>query len=102
MWNRHKTSIIVGVAIICLLAAFWYMPSFAFVFFLSVLLTLLLLDLVDKMALKLPRGLAAFLGLAGSSGAVMSLNFSSSFLVIFLRVSKSPSFLWGVSSASKI
>ena len=73
MWNRHKTSIIVGVAIICLLAAFWYMPSFAFVFFLSVLLTLLLLDLVDKMALKLPRGLAAFLGLAGFLGLLLGL-----------------------------
>lgn len=73
MWNRHKTSIIVGVAIICLLAAFWYMPSFAFVFFLSVLLTLLLLDLVDKMALKLPRGLASFLGLAGFLGLLLGL-----------------------------
>ena len=73
MWNRHKASIIVGVAIICLLAAFWYMPSFAFVFFLSVLLTLLLLDLVDKMALKLPRGLAAFLGLAGFLGLLLGL-----------------------------
>ena len=73
MWNRHKTSIIVGIAIICLLAAFWYMPSFAFVFFLSVLLTLLLLDLVDKMALKLPRGLAAFLGLAGFLGLLLGL-----------------------------
>ena len=82
MWNHHKTSIIVGIAIIGLLAAFWYMPSFAFVFFLSVLLTLLLLDVVDKMSQKLPRGLAAFLGLAGFLGILLGLIgiVSSSFI----------------------
>lgn len=82
MWERHKTSIIVAIAIACLLAAFWYMPSFAFVFFLSLLLTLLLLDLVDKMAAKLPRGLAALLGLTGFLGLLMGLVaiVSSSFI----------------------
>ncbi len=63
MWSRHKTSIIIAVAIIALLAAFWCMPSFAFVFFLSVLLTLLLLDPVDKLSTKLPRSIAAILAL---------------------------------------
>ena len=55
MWENHKTSIIIGAAIIALLLAFWYMQAFAFVFFLSILLTLLLLDPVDKLSLKMPR-----------------------------------------------
>lgn len=71
MWENHKTSIIIGAAIIALLLAFWYMQAFAFVFFLSILLTLLLLDPVDKLSLKMPRGLASLLVLGG-------------FLVIFL------------------
>ena len=71
MWENHKTSIIIGAAITALLLAFWYMQAFAFVFFLSILLTLLLLDPVDKLSLKMPRGLASLLVLVG-------------FLVIFL------------------
>ena len=71
MWENHKTSIIIGAAITALLLAFWYMQSFAFVFFLSILLTLLLLAPVDKLSLKMPRGLASLLVLGG-------------FLVIFL------------------
>lgn len=61
MWNKHKTSIIVFTAILALLFAFWYMPSFAFVFFLSLLLTLLLLDPVDRLSKKIPRFIAALL-----------------------------------------
>lgn len=65
MWDAHKTSIIIGTAILALLSAFWYMQSFAFVFFLSILLTLLLLDPVDKLSSRMPRGLASLLVLAG-------------------------------------
>ena len=65
MWEAHKTSIIIGIAIIALLSAFWYMQSFAFVFFLSILLTLLLLDPVDKLSSRIPRGLASILVLSG-------------------------------------
>lgn len=65
MWQNHKTSIIVFIAIVSLLSAFWYMPSFAFVFFLSLLLTLLLLDPVDKLNQKIPRVVAALITLFG-------------------------------------
>lgn len=65
MWKLHKTSILLGLGFIALLSAFWYLQSFAFVYFLSLLLTLLLLDPVDKLAAhRIPRGMAALIMLA--------------------------------------
>ena len=59
MFAVRQTSIILSVTFIALLSAFWFFPSFAFIFFISLLIQLLLCSIVDKLAIKLPRGLAA-------------------------------------------
>lgn len=81
MWQKHKTSIVIGISICLLLSAFWYLQAFAFIFFLSLLLTLLLLDPVDELAKSMPRGLAAatvlfsFLLIAAALIAIISSSF---------------------------
>lgn len=82
MWQNHKTSIILSVSFIALLSAFWFMQAFAFVFFLSLLLTLLLSDPVDKLSQRLPRIMAAILALTGFLGLFLGLIaiISSSFI----------------------
>ena len=59
MWKKHRISIILGVVSVVLLSSFYFLPQFAFVFFLSILLTLLLKPVVDFMAKKFHRTIAA-------------------------------------------
>lgn len=59
MFAQRQTSIILAVTFIVLLSAFWFFPAFAFIFFISLLIQLLLCSIVDKLSKKLPRGLAA-------------------------------------------
>lgn len=59
MLARRQTSVILAVTFIALLSAFWFFPAFAFIFFISLLIQLLLCSIVDRLAIRLPRGLAA-------------------------------------------
>ena len=61
MFRKYRTSIIIAIAFIIPLSAFWYMPQLAFIIFISLLLQLLLAPIVDKLAAHMPRGLAAAL-----------------------------------------
>lgn len=57
--RNYRTSIIIAVTFTVLLSTFWYMQQLAFIVFLSLLLQLLLYPIVDRLAQKMPRGLAA-------------------------------------------
>ena len=57
--RAYRTSIILGLVFAALLSAFWYTQQLAFIVFLSLLLSLLLNPLVDKLEKKIPRGAAA-------------------------------------------
>ena len=57
--RAYRTSIILGLASAALLSAFWYAQQLAFIVFLSLLLSLFLNPLVDKLEEKIPRGAAA-------------------------------------------
>lgn len=57
--RAYRTSIILGLASAALLSAFWYAQQLAFIVFLSLLLSLFLNPLVDKLEKKIPRGAAA-------------------------------------------
>lgn len=66
MWQTHKTSIILGITFTALLSAFWLLPAFAFIFFISLLLDLLLDYPVRELSRYIPRGIAAGLVLTAS------------------------------------
>lgn len=66
MWQNHKTSKILGLSFAALMSAFWLLPAFAFIFFLSLLLDLLLDYPVRELSKYIPRGLAAGLVLMTS------------------------------------
>lgn len=78
--KKYRTSILLALTFIVLLSTFWYMPQLAFIIFISLLLQLLLLPLADRLALKMPRSLAA--------GLVL-LCFISLAILILMLVSKS-------------
>ena len=65
MWETHKTSILLGISFVVLLASFWLLPQLAFVVFIALLLHLLLCPMVDYLHRQrmIPRGLAAALTL---------------------------------------
>lgn len=80
MWSKHKTSFIISGALTLLLAAFWFVQSFALVMFISLLLSILLTPLVDKLQQqRLPRALAAFIILTA---------FTALLLTLFVHISK--------------
>ena len=59
MFAKRQTSIILAVSFVILLSGFWFFPAFAFIFFISVLIQLLLVKPVDLLSKRIPRGLAA-------------------------------------------
>ena len=78
--KKYRTSILLALTFTLLLSTFWYMPQLAFIIFISLLLQLLLLPIVDKLSAKIPRSLA--------SGLVL-LCFVSLALLLLGLVSKS-------------
>ena len=64
MWLKHKTSILITSAILALFSLFWFVPNLAVVLFVSILLTLLLNPVVDKITYKkINRTLASLISL---------------------------------------
>lgn len=59
MWKKHRTSIVLGIFYIVLLSGFWLFPTFAFIFFISTLMGLLLEPVVCRLSVKMPRSIAA-------------------------------------------
>ncbi len=60
MWLQYQTSILVSVSVAILFSMFWFLPSVAMVIFLSLLLTVLLNPVIDKLVKRrVPRGLAS-------------------------------------------
>ena len=60
MWRKYKTSIILAITFSILFSMFWFFPSFAFIVFISILMTLLLDPVVNALQYKgLPRGIGA-------------------------------------------
>ena len=60
MCLQYQTSILVSVSVAILFSMFWFLPSVAMVIFLSLLLTVLLNPVIDKLVKrKVPRGLAS-------------------------------------------
>lgn len=59
MWFKYRTSICLGVAFLLLFSGFWFFPSFAFIFFISILMGLLLEPVVNRLSRRIPRGCAA-------------------------------------------
>ena len=60
MWLQYQTSILVSVSVAILFSMFWFLPSVAMVIFLSLLLTILLNPVIDKLVKRrVPRGLAS-------------------------------------------
>ena len=80
VFKKYRTSILLGLTFTVLLSTFWFMPQLAFIIFISLLLQLLLLPVVDKLSAKMPRFLAA--------GLVLLLFISLTLLLLAL-VSKS-------------
>ena len=80
VFKKYRTSILLGLTFTILLSTFWFMPQLAFIIFISLLLQLLLLPVVDKLSTKMPRFLAA--------GLVLLLFISLTLLLLAL-VSKS-------------
>ncbi|BAL82340.1 putative membrane protein [Selenomonas ruminantium subsp. lactilytica TAM6421] len=85
--KKYRTSILLAVSFTVLLSTFWFMPQLAFIIFISLLLQLLLLPVVDKLSGKLPRSLAAGLVLLGfiSLGLLLLALVSKSFIPTFSR-----------------
>lgn len=83
--KKYRTSILLGLTFTVLLSTFWSMPQLAFIIFISLLLQLLLLPLVDRLAAKIPRALAAglilllFIGLTLLLLALVSKSFIPTF-----------------------
>ena len=85
--KKYRTSILLGLTFTILLSTFWSMPQLAFIIFISLLLQLLLLPLVDRLAAKIPRALAAGLILLLFIGLTLLLLglVSKSFIPTFSR-----------------
>lgn len=85
--KKYRTSILLAISFSVLLSTFWFMPQLAFIIFISLLLQLLLLPVVDRLATKMPRSLAAGLVLLGfiSLGLLLLALVSKSFLPTFSR-----------------
>lgn len=85
MLAKRRTTLVLAGTFIILMSAFWFFPAFAFIFFISLLLHLLLDPAVDFAAKKLPRGLAALLVLLAALLIVVGLGIivSVSFIPTF-------------------
>ena len=85
--KKYRTSILLALTFTLLLSTFWYMPQLGFIIFISLLLQLVLLPIVDKLSEKIPRPLAAGLVLLCFVGlAVLLLGLiSQSFIPTFSR-----------------
>ena len=59
MWYKYRTSFFLAFSTIALLSFFWFFPTFAFIFFISSLLMLLLEPIVNRLEVKITRGLAS-------------------------------------------
>ncbi len=57
--RNYRTSILLGLTFALMISAFWFFPNLAFIIFLSLLLQLLLLPLVNRLSQKLPRSVSA-------------------------------------------
>ncbi len=57
--SNYRTSIWIGITCIFMISTFWFMPSLAFIIFLSLLLQILLKPPVDFLEQKMPRALAS-------------------------------------------
>lgn len=55
----YKTSILLAIFFLFIVSAFWMLPSLAFIAFISLLLQLFLQPLVDKLSMRISRGLAS-------------------------------------------
>lgn len=85
--RAYRTSILLGIFFTLLLSTFWFLPQLAFIIFLSLLLQLLLLPIVNQLNRKLPRALAAGFVLAAfvGLGFILLGLVSSSFVPTFTR-----------------
>ncbi len=83
--RNYRTSILLGGTFTLLISAFWFFPDLAFIIFLSMLLHLLLLPVVNYLSKRMPRFLAAgIVLLAFVSLAIFLLTIvSSSFIPTF-------------------
>ncbi|ORT99814.1 Protein of unknown function UPF0118 [Anaerovibrio sp. JC8] len=63
MISARQTSIVLAVSFVALASGFWFFPAFAFIFFISLLIQLLLAEPVNKLSKKIPRPAAAGLAL---------------------------------------
>ncbi|MBR2143219.1 AI-2E family transporter [Anaerovibrio sp.] len=85
MFAKRQTSIILVTAFVALLSTFWLYPAFAFIFFISLLLQLLLVGPVNLLSKKIPRGLSAgiilfvFLLIIFAFATVVSVSFIPTF-----------------------
>lgn len=83
--KAYRTSILLVITFTLLLSTFWNMPQLAFIIFISLLLQLLLTPLVDRLAQRVPRALAAgavmlvFIALTGFLLAMVSSSFVPTF-----------------------
>lgn len=80
MIKSYKISIFITIAAVLTISLFWFMPSLAFIIFLSVLLAIFLKPFVDIMAKKIPRSFAA---------GVALLTFLSVFVLLLTVVTQS-------------
>lgn len=87
MWQRYRTSTLIGLSFILLFSTFWFFPSLAFIIFISLLLQLLLSSPVEKLSCKIPRSLAALLTLLSFIAFIIFLLtiVSSSFIPTFTK-----------------
>lgn len=85
MISARQTSIVLAVAFVTLASGFWFFPSFAFIFFISLLIQLLLVGMVNKLSKKIPRSVAAglilflFLLILFGLATVVSVSFIPTF-----------------------
>ena len=82
---NYRTSIILAIVFTLLLSTFWFFQDLAFIIFLSLLLQLLLRPIVDFLAHRIPRALAAalmvaaFVALLTGILVILSLSFVPTF-----------------------
>lgn len=80
MWSKHKTSFFILISLSILFSLFWFLQPVALVVFISLLLTILLNPIVDKVTRKkIPRLLSA---------AIVLFSFLSFIIVFLLLISK--------------
>ena len=83
--RNYRTSILLAATFLLLISTFWFMPTLAFIIFLSLLFQLLLLPPVDLLGQHMPRAAAAgivlscFLALAFTLLALVSNSFLPTF-----------------------